>query len=166
MQYSAVAPCCAFCKPLLDLIQGWALCTFQRLMWLIRSAVFGYVRKTFLSVLFHVGVGEESMAGLPLMSPMGWKQSPPILTAATETVVDLANRRLVDNNDAPHRLDMVAETAIPVAPLATATHTDMIPLPVPNMDAPCHRDVPSSVKSWNVYVDDFIGRVQGNWRNR
>jgi hypothetical protein len=61
-----------------------------------------------LGVIFPVEYGDEPMVGFPLVLPMGWKQSPPILMSATETVVDLANQRLIANEEAPpHRLDEV-----------------------------------------------------------
>jgi hypothetical protein len=47
-----------------------------------------------LGVLFPARDGEEQLIGFPLRLPMGWSQSPPIFTAATETVADLANQHL------------------------------------------------------------------------
>jgi hypothetical protein len=38
--------------------------------------------------------GEPQVIGFPLVLPMGWMQSPPLFTAATETVADLANQSL------------------------------------------------------------------------
>jgi hypothetical protein len=50
----------------------------------------------------------EKLVGFPLVLPMGWMQSPPIFTAATETVADLANQKLQDQvRCGPHRLDVV-----------------------------------------------------------
>jgi hypothetical protein len=67
-----------------------------------------------LGVLFSDKDGEEQMVGLPLVPPMGWNQSPPILTAATEIVADLANQHLLTKEEVPPRLlDEVAETASP-----------------------------------------------------
>jgi hypothetical protein len=45
-------------------------------------------------ILFPTREGEEPMVGFPLVLPMGWMQSPPLFTAATETLVDLASRDL------------------------------------------------------------------------
>jgi hypothetical protein len=47
-----------------------------------------------LDVVFPTEPGEEELIGLPLVLPMGWKQSPPLFTAATETVADLTNSKL------------------------------------------------------------------------
>jgi hypothetical protein len=45
-----------------------------------------------LGIMFPYKEGEEPLAGFPLVLPMGWMQSPPIFTAATETMVDLTNQ--------------------------------------------------------------------------
>ena len=44
-----------------------------------------------LGVVFPSPEDEEHLVTLPLVLPMGWKNSPPAFCAATETVVDLAN---------------------------------------------------------------------------
>jgi hypothetical protein len=65
-----------------------------------------------LGVLFPARDGEEQLIGFPLVLPMGWSQSPPIFSAATETVADLANQHLkLRLPTAAHRLDDVSETA-------------------------------------------------------
>jgi hypothetical protein len=47
-----------------------------------------------LAIMFLTQDGEEQSIRLPLVIPMGLKQSPPLFTAATETVADLANMKL------------------------------------------------------------------------
>jgi hypothetical protein len=96
---------------------------------------------------------------------MGWSQSPPIFTAATETVADLANQHLQQRLPTePHRLDHVSETAAsppggPAIETPSSCQTQR-PLPVPpHQRNPRGRPIP--VKQWDVYVDDFIGLVQG-----
>ena len=37
--------------------------------------------------------GEEQLIAFPTVLPMGWKNSPPIFCAATETITDLANEQ-------------------------------------------------------------------------
>jgi hypothetical protein len=50
----------------------------------------------------------EPLIGFPLVLPMGWMH-PPLFTAATETVADLANHNLRDKlASSPHRLDDVS----------------------------------------------------------
>jgi hypothetical protein len=52
----------------------------------------------------------EQLIGLPFVLPMGWKQSPPLFTAATEKVVDLANTKLQSKvSSQAHRLDAVSK---------------------------------------------------------
>jgi hypothetical protein len=53
--------------------------------------------------------GEPQVIGFPLVLPMGWMQSPPLFTAATETVVDLANQALQHSvHSCLHRLDVIS----------------------------------------------------------
>jgi hypothetical protein len=59
-----------------------------------------------MAIIFPKAAGEEQLIGLPLVLPMGWKQSPPLLTTATETVDDLANNKLRSRQASlPHHLD-------------------------------------------------------------
>ena len=44
-----------------------------------------------LGVVFPSPEDEEPLVALPLVLPMGWKNSPPAFCATTETVADLAN---------------------------------------------------------------------------
>jgi len=44
-----------------------------------------------LAVLFPSRAGEEALIGVQLTLPMGWKESPPVICRATETVANLAN---------------------------------------------------------------------------
>ena len=52
-----------------------------------------------LGVVFPVKQGAEPLVAFPLVLPMGWKNSPPIFSAATETAADIANRDI--QSDAP-----------------------------------------------------------------
>ena len=67
-----------------------------------------------LGVVFPHLEGEEPLVALPLRLPMGWKHSPPIFCAATETIADVANHALLRSHDQPpHRLESLADTAPP-----------------------------------------------------
>ena len=50
-----------------------------------------------LGVVFPSRPGKEQLVALPLVLPMGWKNSPPFFSAATETAADLANTNLSRN---------------------------------------------------------------------
>jgi hypothetical protein len=50
-----------------------------------------------LAIMFPTQDGEEQLIGLSLVLPMGRKKSPPLFTAATEIVTDLANTKLQAN---------------------------------------------------------------------
>ena len=44
-----------------------------------------------LGIAFPTKPGEPHIVAFPLGLPIGWKNSPPIFSAATETIADLAN---------------------------------------------------------------------------
>jgi hypothetical protein len=71
-----------------------------------------------LAITFPTAEGEDPLVGLPLVLPMGWKQSPPLFTATTEMVADLANTKLKDMKPSvPRRLELLSETPIRFEPL-------------------------------------------------
>ena len=119
-----------------------------------------------LAVLLPTAPHEAPLVGLPNSLPMGWKESPPYFSAATETVADLANAAIASNlPQPPHRLDAVAETPpTPELPISAPTPV------VANRHTPGHqtrtgfRQQPLAY--WDIYVDDFVGLVQGNPRRR
>jgi hypothetical protein len=64
-----------------------------------------------LAVAIPQITGTEQLLALPLVLPMGWTESPPYFTAATETVTDLTNQRLQTRWRPPlHRLESAANT--------------------------------------------------------
>lgn len=107
-----------------------------------------------LAVLFPMRPGEPPLIALPLTLPMGWRESPPFFCAVTETVTDLANDN-VHRACAPHRLDVISETPPPSTLAATSGRHRPIEA--------CRRaNQRQPVAAWDVYVDDFVGVVQGN----
>ena len=146
-----------------------------------------------LGMLFPVPQGEEPLIALPNVLPMGWRESPPYFSTATETVADLANLAIKANKNEPHhRLYEVSETAPP----PDDSQTKVVPQREPRIGAdskqdriesapPAHnangptkpRKIPTRrnnmqrhynrpVSYWDVYVDDFIGLAQGNKKRR
>jgi hypothetical protein len=79
----------------------------------------------------------EPLVGFPLVLPMGWMQSQPIFTAATETVADLANQRLRDQLAyGPHRLDAISETPPPIAHAVPGVVAGQAPTQIPPQPIP------------------------------
>jgi hypothetical protein len=78
-----------------------------------------------LGVVFPTRPGHEPLVALPLVLPMGWKNSPPFFSAATETSADLANANLRHNiSPPPHPLESHAakhDTPPPIT--ATTAHS-------------------------------------------
>jgi hypothetical protein len=104
------------------------------------------------------------MIGFPLVLPMGWMISPPMFTVATETVADLANHNLHTKlGSGSRRLDTISESPLPTAtlPAPDISGTKHQPLHLPEPSVPTGR-TQKAIKLWDVYVDDFMGMVQGN----
>ena len=114
-----------------------------------------------LGVVFPTEDGEEDLIAFPLVLPMGWKNSPPIFSTATETIADLANARLEANiRDEPHPFDDEAEAINPDLFKSGATEAAVQPvqeqpsppvvssLPSPSTptrlvtNAKCHQSMP------------------------
>jgi hypothetical protein len=128
-----------------------------------------------LGVLFPSTDGEEYLIGFPLALPMDWTESPKIFTAATETVADLANNSLAAGTTfGPHPLEVLSEAPPPPveatpAPAAAAPPLSLIARPpsLPRGSLPkgtVHYSTPLAL--WDVYVDEFLGMVQGGTRTR
>lgn len=121
-----------------------------------------------LGVLFPTRHGERQLIAVPLVLPMGWKESPPSFCAATETVADLANNAMRNewhSTFAPHRLDTISEEPIPDEPVTPGSRKATMPcLPLPPRRQEHYAARP--LKHWDIYVDDFLGATQGNKTTR
>jgi hypothetical protein len=104
---------------------------------------------------------------------MGWTESPPAFSAATETIADIINEQLEFSSCIPpaHPLEHAASTHVPIVPSAhqlehaASTHVPIVPsnadqFPLHESD-PLH---PPSLAYVDVYVDDFVKATQG-WLN-
>ena len=70
-----------------------------------------------LGVVMPTLPGEPPLVAFPIRLPMGWSNSPPAFSVATETVADLANRRLLQHWQAPpHPLEHLASSRPPTQP--------------------------------------------------
>ena len=116
-----------------------------------------------LGVVFPSQQQEEPLVALPLVLPMGWKNSPPVFCAATETSADLANIQLQKQNPKflPHSLDHHAArldfARNPHLPLPTSNQS----LPQPLQRDPSLPYTGKHLKYVDVFVDDFIALMQG-----
>ena len=107
--------------------------------------------------------GEPALLALPLALPMGWTQSPPAFCTVTETIADLANRRLhrAQAYPPPHRLEALADSP----------SLDQVKLPPSLFGGTCHslpslnpllRFYPRPLAAVDVFMDDFIAVAQGS----
>jgi hypothetical protein len=110
-----------------------------------------------LGVVFPTEDNQDPLIAFPLVLPMGWKNSPPAFTTATETIADIANDSLQRGYIAePHPLDERAWRLDDLeAPSENASATPRVD---PDPSIP-RRGATSEV---DVYVDDFIAISQGN----
>ena len=123
-----------------------------------------------LGVIYPSRPGQqEALVALPLVLPMGWAESPPYFSAATETIADVANTRLSDPlyNPAEHKLDEVAASvsvdASPTPPILTQTDSTAQPIAVecPNEADPSLRGSSRKPLQYvDIFVDDFISAAQ------
>ena len=116
-----------------------------------------------LGLVFPTRSGEEKLVAIPLVTPMGWKNSPPVFSTATETIADLMNARLRDTSyaPAPHALDDLADE---VAPPTTTTPRSQ-PSTAAAVELPKERDpsLPTNsppVQYTDIFVDDFVTLAQ------
>ena len=121
-----------------------------------------------LAVVFPSSPGEPPLVAIPTRIPMGWKNSPPLFCAATETVADVTNRCLLRHAQAdPHPLDALAASR----PHTSVTHpmveTSAIAVPVPATPDPHLNPASRRPLAYiDVYIDDFIGAAQGTKATR
>jgi hypothetical protein len=76
-----------------------------------------------LGVLLPAEHGQAKLIGFAAVLPMGWKESPPVFTSATETVTDLVNYQIQHGTEQPpHRLDLKSESCSLAAPSRRQKH--------------------------------------------
>ena len=100
-----------------------------------------------LGVAFPSTPDKQALVAFPMVLPMGWVNSPPVFCAATETIADLANRRLQRRQrpEPSHRLEDLAAEGDNIRPTPRDRRAQRPPLGLTD-----------------VYVDDFIMLGQGS----
>ena len=116
-----------------------------------------------LGVVFPTKLGSEPMVALPMVLPMGWKNSPPAFSTATKMIADLANQRLgcSDYDPPDHPLDqMAAEVQVPerATPLSSPTHG--VAVEVPTARDPSLPTTGKPLEYVDIFVDDFVSLGQ------
>jgi hypothetical protein len=105
--------------------------------------------------------GDTLLVALPLVLPMGWTESPPYFTTATETIADMTNHRLQNRwQPPPHRLEQLANTVPPV-PLHSSGQKDTLVADTRPFTIPRRKHWSKPLANVDVFVDDFIGLCQG-----
>lgn len=107
-----------------------------------------------LGVILPKAPNEPALVAIPLVLPMGWTESPPAFSSATETVADLANQKLLSESPLKyHRLEELANTPPP----------DFVPPDNLHVQGPLTPRVTTEtpIRYVDVYVDDLIALAQG-----
>jgi hypothetical protein len=124
-----------------------------------------------LGVVFPTKTGAAPMVAVPLVLPMGWKNSPPAFSTATETIADLANQRLrrPDYHPPSHPLDDMA-AAVPMPPRDQPSEAPMskVAVNVPKCRDPSLPTTGEPLEYVDIFVDDFVslGQVPNTRRVR
>jgi hypothetical protein len=109
-----------------------------------------------LSVAFPTAPGDDPLVVFPLVLLMGWKNSPPVFSMATETIADLTNtriRRLAA--PLPHHLDDLTDSIPSPDPVIRS------PTALPPVERDTSLSYPSTPLSFtDIFVDDFVGAAQ------
>ena len=126
-----------------------------------------------LGVVFPQQFSSKPHVALPLVIPMGWKNSPPAFCAASETAADIANTTIATHlNLPPHPLAAIAAT-VPV-PGSTETHPRPFfqsynadgandvssPLSPPPTPDPSLQHLRQHLAAVDVYMDDYMALAQ------
>ena len=140
-----------------------------------------------LGVVFPTAPGQEPLVALPLVLPMGWKNSPPVFSTVTETIADIANQRIQDNSYRPpkHHLDEMANAVPspdPTIDPSTSKNPTLDPTTDPSLiasrskvaaavQAPDTRDPSLPTREQylsyiDIFVDDFMALAQGRLNKR
>jgi hypothetical protein len=121
-----------------------------------------------LGVVFPTLPGDEPLITFPLVLPMGWTNSPPVFSTATETIADIAITRLSLGWLPPsHPLDDLA-TSVSALPHKAywGSKSTLLPEPYPARD-PSLPILGTPVAYVDAFVDDFVGLAQKHkWRVR
>ena len=127
-----------------------------------------------LGVVFPTHPHQEPLVAIPLVLPMGWKNSPPIFSTVTETIADVANSALDQGNTTvpSHPLGNLArlqddDGLAPSAPVSLSSsdqckrHSSLLAV---TRDP--HLPKSTALLGYvDIFVDDFIGLAQGS-KNR
>ena len=115
-----------------------------------------------LAVVFPSTQHQNPLLALPLVLPMGWKNSGPAFYAATKTVTNMANADVQNNvPQQPHPLDTLAQTMdYNTKPKTTTSSPHQKPQNFPPINQIFHCPTPKRVAYINIFVDDFIALVQ------
>jgi hypothetical protein len=122
-----------------------------------------------LAVAVPVLPGEEPLVAVPLVLLMGWLESPPTFCTVTETIADLANKKIVSGYlpKPQHRHEALANTRPNISPTTALPQAGVVDIlqQVPVIKRPNQKTPPPAtlgpLEHVDVFMDDFILSTQG-----
>ncbi len=118
-----------------------------------------------LGVVFPTTDPSKPLVALPLVLPMGWSNSPPAFSTATETAADMANQLLHQQSHVPpeHPLNSLAAQLDTLHPVPDSSiSSSSLPAPLQrDPSLPTHHPSSTPASYVDVFVDDFIALCQG-----
>ena len=113
--------------------------------------------------------GEEQLVALPMVLPMGWKNSAAIFCSATETITDIANERLrqpLPPDDSPHRLEGLAASKPPRVKKPRDGHSPVDHLQSSPPKVRSRGRLQPLLAAVDLFLDDEIAIAQGSKQRR
>jgi hypothetical protein len=114
-----------------------------------------------LGVVFPTLPGDKPLIAFPLVLPMGWSNSPPIFSTATETIADIANAQLSSGwLPLSHPLDDLAAS---VSVLPHKAYWEFMSTPPSEPYPACDPSFPmvgAPAAYVDVFVDDYVDSAQ------
>jgi hypothetical protein len=115
-----------------------------------------------MGVVFPTLPGDEPLIAFPLVLPMGWTNSPPVFSTATDIIADIANAQLSLGWLPPsHPLDdlLAALVSAPPHEAYWGSKSTLLPEPYPTC-SPSLPMVGVPATYVDVFVDDFVSLAQ------
>jgi len=111
---------------------------------------------------------EHPTVAFPLTLPMGWTNSPPIFSTATETTVDITNQKALHcSPTTAHGLEKIAATPPSATPQTSATIPKLQYMARPTQSCTTYTQWGHPPLTYvDMFLNDFISLAQGNATRR
>ena len=106
-----------------------------------------------IGLILPIDDDAKPLVAIPLILPMGWKNSSPLFCTATKNAADLANQAFCAHSSSwPHKMDDRESSVV------SAAYPTLDPTLVPLSQAPLNLHTNTQLLAYeDVFVDDFLG---------